>query len=406
MAALPGADGRRLFLTRFGIAAISTAACTVGLLPAIVYLDRGLLLVFAIAAVALVSTVAAFHIQPAHLHQPGPLEFIAAGLSAISQGAIVSVMALVTYMTIRGLHWIAGWLLGWLGYELPFGWPRLATIFALGIGGLGLLGAVIPTVKGIWQALYPPVAGYPTPFRSVARSALGRAALIAGLVAAVAFTVFAVTWPLSRLGFWWCLAIAYLLAGATINAWSISQKRTAPRTFTTAKDAVGAILRAMGYAVVAQPRTGLPEIDPYLAELDFAVSRDDTLFAILVQEPDSSRRSDLECVTQVLVAAFALLEGTRKLGGELTAVQPVLVAVGPERGDNVSSFEPSDRVLVVRVTDPAVLRAPGNDEAQLRLLGDQLFGRLATARPEPVGIEPAASRNAGASSSAPAEVAR
>ena len=379
--AVPGDGGSRLFLTRLGIAAISTASCTIGLLPSIMYLDRGSLIVIAIAIVGFMALVAAFQIQPTHLNQPGALEFIAAGLSAISQGALVSVMALVSYISVRGLHWATNWVLGWVGLSLPFGWSRPALLFALAVGGIGLLGAVVPTVKGVWRALYPPVAGFPTPFRDFARSRMGQAALAAAVVAAIAFTVFAFAWPLSRLGFWPCLIIAYLLAGATMFAWSMSQEKTAPRTFTTSEDAISAMLRAMGYLVVEQPRTGLPEIDPYLAELDFAVSSDDRVFAMLIQKTDAARRSDLQCVAQVLIAARALADGTKKLGGNLPPVEPVLLLIGATRGEDLSSFEYSNRVLVLRLQEASELQTASQDEQALRVRGEQIFAALAGPRP-------------------------
>jgi hypothetical protein len=395
--ALPGQAGSGLLWTRLGVGLLSTAGCTIGLLPSIVYLDRGYLVAGAVVLLAVLSIVAAFQIQPTHVHQPGPLEFMAAGLSAISQGALVSIMALVFYIAFRWAHWLANAILGWFGLALPFPWVLPATILGAGTGVVALIGVAAPTVKGVWQALYPPVAGFPTPFRRFARSTIGQVVLSAAVVAAVAFTVFALRWPLSRLGFWPCLVIAYVLMGATIHAWLMSQEKTAPRTFTSSQEAIGAMLRTLGYQVVAQPRTGFPEIDPFLAELDFAVSRDDQVYAMLIRDAEASPRSDVECVTQVLIATRALVEGAKKLGGELPHVQPVLVLIGGRLGDDPSSFEPSGRVLILRLPNAKALQTANRDERALRLFGAQLFDDLADAKPAAAAGASAAGRVGAAS---------
>ena len=92
------------------------------------------------------------------------------------------------------------------------------------------------------------------------------------------------------------------------------------------------------------------------------MSSDDRVFAMLIQKTEVSRRSDLQCVAQVLIAARALADGTKKLGGNLTPVEPVLLLIGAKRGEDMSTFEYSNRVLILRLQEEGELQTASKEE--------------------------------------------
>jgi hypothetical protein len=379
---IPLDGGGLLVLTRLGVAIISASATIVGLLPAALYLNRGAGLWFVIAVVILFSLVVACRIRLTHLQQPSLFEFVAVWLTAISQGALVSFLTLQTYLIVRAANWLTKTFLRLVGYSLTIDWSGPATGIAVGFGGLLLLGIVVITTKGVRQVLYPPVAGYGTPFRGVARSLLGKVALSIALAGAIAFTVFAFVWPLQRLGFWWCFFFASGFFMSTMYAWQMSQEKTAPRAFSSVEEAIGAMLRVLGFAIVEQPRTGLPEIDPYLADLDFAISRGDRSFAMLVQETNESRPIVAQDVSRVAIAAHALSAAARKQAEESPRIEAVLVVVGISISNEVFEFAMQQDVKVIHVVAATDLLPESKEGTVFKDAAVRLFHPLLEDRAE------------------------
>jgi hypothetical protein len=391
--------GLKLFV-RLEVAVIGGFATTVGMVPAALYFSHHPFVIPVVFAAALAAAlVAAFQIKPTNLIPPPTFEVLAAALSAISQGTIISIAILVMFGIFNGLFWLVNAALGFFGSSIPAATTEYLHYAVMVFGGLAILGSSGSTVKSLWQMLYPPVAGYSTPFHGLVRSRYGKPILIAGSVAVVAFVLLAKAYPLTSYRWLGYMGANYLLLMSTITAWETARKKVAPRVFTTSEEAVGAILKAMDFQLIEQPRTGFAGIDPYLAELDFAALHGTRTFAIMVQDDTSGPqvpspvqtteqshgtypRSDFECVSQVSMASHALEEGSKRLGAELAAVEPVLVLVARDDSDTLQSFAPSQGVTVIRIPDAAALQPEKNDSAQLKEIGQRLFSLLLADRAE------------------------
>lgn len=371
---IPPGGARRLLAMRLAVAAIAASAALIGVLPAVLFLDRGVSLPIVSAIVVFFSLIFVFEIRPTHLQQPGFFEFVAAWLTAISQGALVAFFALFLYMAVRGVNWLTRYAVSFFGWTLTSDWATAGAWIAYAFGGLLLIGSALTSVRGVWQALYPSVAGYATPFRKVARHQWGMAALTLAVIAVIAFVWFAFAWPLWRLGMWGCFLASVVLLYATMVPWEASQQESAPRGFTSAEAAVGAILRALGFTVVEQPRTGFPEFDPYLDDLDFAISRDDRLFAMLVEEAREGRPLTLHHFSRVAIAAHALAAAARRQQ-ETVTIEAVLVVVGQAVRPEFLSFASDQDVRVIQI-DPRELEVGLKDPSMLEERGRRLFRSL------------------------------
>lgn len=366
----------RPVLSKLGVGLTAAVACSIGLLPAALYIGRGFTVPLALLLVASCAGLTVAQIRPSNLHLPSPPEFAAAALSAIAPAASVSLVTLVIHRIVYGVFWLIDLVAGLFGNSLAVGWRGPADAIAIISGALLLPGIVVSTTKGIWQLVFPSVTGYGTPFRGFVRSGLGRAAVSALLLLSLTFMVFTYAWPLPHLDYWICLLIAFGLVAATLPAWRSSQQAAAPRALSSIEEAVGAMLRSLGFRVVARPRTRDPEIDPYLADLDFVIAREQRTYAVMVQVPGSPE-NDLQLAYRLLIARHALATAARKSGEEEVRIDSVLVVVGGEPSAALASFaaewKAEGRLIVVPAPDAAELQAAGDDEERLRTLAQRTF---------------------------------
>ncbi len=360
------------------IALIAVIAAIIGLLPALLFARNAYITATAITIAAAFAFVTVLRIRPTHLEMATLPEFAAVGLAAISQGAVVSFLALSFYAAVTVTHFIGDKVIGVFGYRFISDWTSVAAGFGIVIGIVTLPGLTIQAVKGIMQAMFPPVAGYPTPYWKWARSPWKSLLVIALAVIALALPVLALLGFFSPASFLSYLIVSFVLVGATASAWTTGQTQTASRHFTNVEGSIGAMLRAMEFAVVEQPRTGSPQHDPYLADIDFGASKDGRNFVLLIKEYNERALPNVHDVSSVSFAADALSDALTL--DPTLRFSPVLVAIGDVATEQVEKFARYAGVAVISVPDRTRLLSAGPDPADLRAKGTEIFRELLAPR--------------------------
>ena len=375
----PNRDSARLSMVRIAVGIITATATFVALLPSALFLGKGAMLWYGAGLIVVITVLAVVQLTPAHLHTPSVLELMASFLSALSLGSMASIASLGCYSAVQFLHWVASKVAGLFNWTIPFGWERPATVVGYFVAAILIPGIVIATAKGLMQALFPSVAGYSTPFHRLLRKPWVPFLVGAVFMLVVAFVVLAFTWPRERFGVSASIITSFVIFIGTMWAWSGAQQETAPRAFTNAEDAIGELLKALGWALLTQPRTGQAEIDPFLAEIDFLATRQDRALLVLVTSPGLTEQEVVRKAANVALASSALTAADEKSQANSKPVEPVLVVLESEVSSKLHVFSNHQGVTVVHVPSVAELQPVGaNSPSTTKEIAERIFGEALT----------------------------
>jgi hypothetical protein len=303
------------------------------------------------------------------------LELMASFLSALSLGSITSIASLGSYVSVQFLHWSASKIAGLFDRAIPFGSEGPATVFGYFVAAMLIPGVVIMTTKGLMQALFPSVAGYSTPFQRFLRKPWVPVLVCAAFIMVFAYAVVAFSWPRERFGLGASSITSFLVFLGTMWAWAGAQQETAPRAFTNAEDTIGELLKALGWALLPQPRTGQAEIDPFLAEIDFLATRQDRALVVLVTSRGLTEQEVLRKAANVALASSALSAAGEKSQANSKPVEPVLVVLESEVSSKLHVFTNHQGVTVVHVPSVAELQpVDASSPSATKEIAERIFG--------------------------------
>ncbi len=355
---------------------LALAGSTLGTLPAVLLL----LPVWWVAAYAGVAAVVAFlsvrGLTPSASAERSGAETAVAAAASIGPAASVSLVLIIWYWLIyAGLR---GAVL--LLHLAGFAWspsaagPARWTVLIMGIS----MGPIAPwlTARGLWRQLFALPAGLRSPYYRLLLYYARPTQLAALTLLAGGAVLLAVVAPHTRLFYLW-LGIYLVLPSSLL--WQVGEEGARPRATRPVEGALAKLLEAMGFKVVFQPRTGLPEVDPLLLKTDLLAERDGNTLLIAVKvRAEDAPAVEWDDASAVLSAAWSLHEvaGARTPG--LEHVEPVLVLVGKGPTDSLRSFAGDEPIRIIHIPDPDPLNQAlrTDDEAELLGLARSTLGPL------------------------------
>jgi hypothetical protein len=299
-----------------------------------------------VAAAAIVvglATIALRTFAPPTTWRPSVIEFALAGLNMVSSASFL------------GLCWLALYGVGYWGcrtlveifhiqadartYGLVFSTPF---IFVM---ALGLTWEAIQSGAG---QLYPERAGLPSRYYTLA--AQGRRRIVISAVFVV--LILGLTMALFRLAgnnaVVDILCLMYLFGVASaVRPRRASEPQQAGRPLV---ERIASELEENGFVTILSPRTGLPDLDPLLADLDlFAYRGEDGLAVEVKTQTGRDGSVDWKAVTGLVNAARVLRDATSELPNGVVRVTPMLILVDSEPDPSLLKFCSRESVPVVSV---------------------------------------------------------
>ncbi len=356
---------------------LAVAGSTLGALPAVLLLVPAWWLGPYAGVAAVIAFLSLRRLTPSASSEPSAAETAAAAVASIGPSASVSLVLIGWYWAIYGLVRLAAYLLQLAGSTWspsPAG-PARTVVLIMGLA-LGPV-AAWQTTRGLWRQLCALPAGVRSPYyrlllshsRPILMGALG---LLAGAV-----VLGVVIGADARMFYLW-LAIYLAMPGSLL--WQVGEEGARPRVSRPVEGALARLLEALGFKVVSQPRTGLPEVDPLLLKTDLLAERDGSTLLIAVKvRTEDAPPVEWKDASAVLSAAWTLHEVAGGRSPGLEHVEPVLVLVGKGPADSLRSFAGDETVRIIHIPDADRLTQAlrTEDEAELLGLAHSTLGALA-----------------------------
>lgn len=246
---------------------------------------------------------------PFSTEKPGLLEQILAWVATLYMPAFLGSIAMLLHFLFSWLGWGASWLIR-LG--LPqFSFDNVAFSASV-ISILAMLTVLFSLLLPADQAarqLFTNVAGINSAFYDLAvskrKSTLPKLAII--LVLLLVWAVYG-AWRgwLGNAGYQFVMMFSLFLYASTLTTENLEPKQTNKVSRVTW--AAAELLRRDGYEVQTLPRTGLPDTDPLLLEIDLCARKDDHLLVMDIIADDEERVSDPAARSGGLLLAGLALE--------------------------------------------------------------------------------------------------
>jgi len=334
---------------------------------------------FALAAVTAFTVV---RLRTASTARPAAPEFVLAAIEAVAPAAILCGAFFVVYGIVDLFVWALSYTS--LGWNSDHEARRVASLFAL---------ALVPTftyitLESVRKKLYPPVAGVPSRYHAYVARDPGRLAVGAAFALLVPAGAIAYLLVAGVSSLWAVAGLAAYTAFASVAA-SPPGEREEPGH--ASGEVVGRLERAFaaaGYAVVRQPRTGEPEIDPLLVDVDLLAQKEDRCVVVEIKRGGADARplswtdgTRVATAARVLEFDFPPISSAESsksaLRGKIAHMDPVLVLVDVAADPSLKSFAKNERVTILSIRTAqreASVAYPASDD--LREVGREYVALL------------------------------
>jgi hypothetical protein len=215
-----------------------------------------------------------------------------------------------------------------------------------------------PGARDLFYNLYPRTAGSRSAFFQLL-GRLGRVALFAALVAALVITL--VFLPLR--GTWFPILFSLLLFYSSFPLARLGERRPARRQ-TEIGERLARLLEGAGYNVSRPPRTGNPEVDPLIRNIDILARSETRAFAIGVKSTGPATSVEWNEAAALSTASSVLDD---ELAGDAEThvrIEPILVLVGRGLAPSLEQFSEKEGVPVLHFADPSIFEADSDGVAR------------------------------------------
>jgi hypothetical protein len=284
---------------------------------------------------------------------PSAGEAALAAVAGIGPMASMSLAIIGWYWGVYGLMRLATALANALEWRwMPSPAAVAHVIIVVMAAPLGPM-VVWTTARGLWRHLFPPAAGVQTPYyrlmvRNTIPLVLGVAAALVGVI-----VLFVVIGPHVRLFYLW---LAIYLAFPSSALWQVGEQGSRSRDPRTIETAIVKLLEALGFGVVSQPRTGRPEVDPFLLKADFLAQQSGRALLIAVKVRLGEEHAvEWTEASALMAATWALDQAKESLDLAVSRVEPVLLLVGKGPAESLQAFAEKEPIRLIHVRDPGHL---------------------------------------------------
>ncbi len=318
-----------------------------------------------------------------------PLEFLLRGLAAVSLWGFLGVVWLTVYELIYWLIRLVDWLIKLLGSKFTLGAASIAFYVSLGcalVFGIGIAAAI---AQNISKRLYSLSVSSRTVAYSQALSKQRKTYLYLMLSLLFLAGTGILLWRTGESeGFWFYFVLQLIPYGACFWVLGLGVR---VRKDSEIVNAIGMLLRSMGYELVFSPHSQDSTIETLLSGVDMIASRENQVLIIQVKTASSSAASvdwTIGSGLRMKVKALRLPEICQKVEAvSLTDknVQPLLVLAGRNQDDSLVQFSREVGLTVVVIemeTINEILTLADSSEAEQASKGLAKFGNLATSASE------------------------
>jgi hypothetical protein len=221
-------------------------------------------------------------------------------------------------------------------------------------------------VQEVVPRLYPDVAGQ----RSAYYPFIGRTWQIGLLLLAALTLAIAGPWllDLESTGLWVTLGVAVLFVSTASLLLPVGQENGPAVADQLIESTLAETLSAVGYECLPRPKTDNPAVDPMIATVDLLAVSGDTAYAMkIVAQDEPAATPDRSLALEIQVGAAALQESMNSGTDKQISVRPYLLVVGGDIPAEFWSLVGEIGVKAVHVADPAVLRQPSANRADIVL---------------------------------------
>lgn len=363
------------------VVSLATIGSVLGTVPAVLLLGKvwWLLILGPIAAAFAVAAV--WRLESIGGAPVSIVEILMAAIAAIGPAASYTFYVILFYWMVYGLVQLGGWIARAFGWHIAPDGAGPAHVVSMVIAVIMFPIAVVLTSRGLFRQLSPTAAGLRTPYYRllVERPWLLLVSVIGAVLALVLLVT--VVGADARLFYLW---LDLYLVYTTVLLWQTAERGSRPHRPNQVEHAIKKLLEALGLEVIAQPRTGQPEVDPFLLKVDFLALRPGgaLLIAIKVRTGEQDPVPWTEGST-LISAAWALSDAQEVLQLGTEHVEPVLVLVGKGPSDALRQFADTEPIGIVHIgevadLDPALV---SDDPVVLERIARSLLGPLVTHRP-------------------------
>jgi hypothetical protein len=360
---------------RFGLAAIVAAGIGVGVFPYLLFIpDRAY---FVLPIVVVGSALVAFSvlgtIQTRVTEEPSLGEWLLASWSAVAYGSQIAGAGMILYGVWYLLVYLGGYLARLTGADVHPPAAEWASWVSL-MGGALLAVAPVESAKGLVASLYPSAAGSRSAFFPLLSKRWGIGLAVLGVVAGLAIMAVLLD-PRGK-----AFAVGLLLL-LFYSSFPLTELRVRQAGLDAeAVESISRVLERSGYSVMRSPRTGRPEIDPLIDDVDLLVEGDERAFALEIKSSAADALVEWNAAAGLKTAA-SVLEAELTQGSRLS-IRPVLVVVGGRIAPSLSHFSEQESVPVIHLARSTSLEADVEEVAK----GLQAIGTAtASGRPAPSG---------------------
>jgi hypothetical protein len=368
---------------KVALVALVTMGSAIGLLPYFLFIERLPYLGAVVAASAAIAFLKLRKSDALAAENPSLGEWLLAAWSAVGLPAGASMLGLLLYAIVYCVAQFVVWVLGLVGAHPTADPSSMARWTSLVIAGMFMLWASSEGSRHLLRGLYPRTAGT----RSVFFPLLNRPYLLAGIVAGFLVALglmlaFAHDWPRAFpvvLG----LMIFY-------SSFPLARLLDVPKAADRQCETLAMLFERAGYRVVRSPRTGKPEVDPLIQNVDLFVRAGGNAFAVQVQSLEPSAKADWHLASALRTAASILEQEWTDEEAAPLHVTPVLVIVGGEITPSLTRFKEAESIPVAEFKDPAVFGAEGSSAQVDGAIAGELRGigiPLPAIEPAPEGRE-------------------
>jgi uncharacterized protein (DUF2235 family) len=291
---------------------------------------------------------------------PGRLDFTLGGIGAIASQSAGAFMGILTYGLIGLVKTLGNHFPQFRFARLPF--SSLEFGISLAIVVLAVIGNSSRAVTDLAQQLYPQAAGMPTAFYPLISFHYKQSLAVISAVAVllVAGGAFVLSIPALGHSWWFAFAMTYaLIIGGALLRVGDNSAASADRNIASIVDEVKMLFERGGYRVVAYPRTGQEDLDPFLVGTpDLYAENLQRAFAIAVNATEASTEDGGSArLSELSSAAWALTEflsrGTKERS---KIVEPLVVLIGQPPPPDVKAYQNKRPLKVLPITSRDLLR--------------------------------------------------
>lgn len=359
---------------RLRLAGAVAGAMVIGLLPFALFLGRlqGVILVAAAVGGVLIASWTLRDETTGATTEPHGGELVLGGAASLALTTVASLLAIGSYWLVFGALSGANAVAGWLELEGRLATGLWAGRISLGVLLLSGLGAARAATEQLVRRLHPSTAGFRSPYYVLLLER--RRLVVLGVAAALVLIALFFVFPPPGRGF--AVALIFFLFYFGISLENLGEPRRGRSGKKSALEAIEKLFRAAGYETISSPRTGRPEVDPLITNVDLLAISDERAWIVEVKAWGKGPVEWHE--------ASRLRRSTDALAGELLTVSertaPLMVLVGRDRAESLNRYLEDDPVSIAELA--------GRERVE-EILAESDPDRLREQAVRHLGVEPA-----------------